>query len=769
MQVRATIPSIQFVTTELGVQGMTCASCVSHVEHALAAVPGVDAVSVNLATERAQIRHAADVSTSALAAAVSEAGYEPVISPPTTRARPRDDASLRRALLISTLLTAPLFVIEMVGHAVPAFHHWLYMTVGEAPVHGISLVLATLVMFGPGLRFHRKGLPALLRGHPDMNSLVSIGTLAAFGYSALAVLLPRLLPAGAAHVYFEAAATVITLVLFGKLLEARSKGRSSEAIEQLLALVPDTAHVLREGDEVEVPVAQLRVGDRVLVRPGEKLPVDGEVVVGSSWVDEAMLTGEPTPVHKQPGSAVVGGTINGLGSFELVATRTGDATTLAQIVRLVESAQASKLPIQRYVDLVTGRFVPIVMALALLTFGLWWWLGAEASLPVALVHAVAVLIIACPCAMGLATPMSILVATGRAASLGLLFRRGDALEQLADVKLVAFDKTGTLTLGRPTLTDVHTFDGMSEAEVLSLVAGIEARSEHPLAGAIVRAAAERGIEAGELEVFEVIPGKGVRGRVDGHTIEVGSPRWMVALGHTLAGGELERLANTAKTPICVAIDGHMSAVLGVADPIRPGARAALEQLRAAGVELAMITGDSRQTALAVAAKLGIDPRRVVSEVLPDGKLATLQQLRRDAGAVAFVGDGINDAPALAEADVGIALGTGTGIAIDSADVISMSAELAGVATAIGLSRATMTNIRQNLFWAFAYNASLIPIAAGALVPRFGLSLSPALAASAMALSSLFVIGNALRLRRFAPAGARTVGGQSVLTNIADAV
>ena len=761
------IPPIALETTELGIGGMTCASCVSHVEHALAGVAGVERVSVNLATERAQIQHAPGLDQSALAAAVTEAGYEPLLDPTSTRARrEQGDRSLRRALVLAAGLTAPLFVVEMLGHAIPAVHHWLSMTIGRGPLNLISLVLASLVMFGPGLRFHRKGLPALLGGHPDMNSLVSVGTLAAYGYSTVAVALPQLLPAGAAHVYFEAAATVITLVLFGKLLEARSKGRSSAAIEQLLALAPDTAHVLRDGRELDVAVAELEIGERVIVRPGEKLPVDGEVVAGSSWVDEAMLTGEPTPVLKRPGDAVVGGTINGLGSFELVATRTGEATTLAQIVRLVESAQAAKLPIQRYVDAVTGRFVPIVMVLAVLTFATWWWLGADPSLPVALVHAVAVLIIACPCAMGLATPMSILVASGRAASLGLLFRRGDALERLAGTRLVAFDKTGTLTIGRPTLTDIHVLGDRDEAQLLAWVAALEARSEHPLARAIVDAAGQRRLPARSVESFEALPGLGVRGRVDGHMFELGSPRFMVDSGYELDAISiaLERLASAAKTPMCVAIDGRIAAVLGVSDPIRPSARAAIERLHAAGVAVAMITGDNRQTAQAVAASLGIAARHVVAEVLPDGKVAALKRLRGELtrpGAVVFVGDGINDAPALAEADVGFALGTGTGIAIDSADVISLAAELGGVATAIELSRATMTNIRQNLFWAFAYNASLIPIAAGVLVLRWGLSLSPALAAAAMALSSVFVVGNALRLRRFSPAQPGAVENKAV--------
>jgi Cu+-exporting ATPase len=743
------IPPISLSTTDLGIGGMTCASCVSHVERALAAVPGVETATVNLATERAQIVHARSVPLGALTSAVVDAGYEALTRPTSKRER-RDQVQhgQRRALVIAAALTAPLFVSEMLGHAIPSFHHWLSMTIGRERLDWLGLLFASLVMFGPGLRFHRRGLAALLGLHPDMNSLVSIGTLAAWGYSTVAVVLPGLLPAGAGHVYFEAAAMVITLVLFGKLLEERSKGRSSAALEQLLALAPRTARVIRDGVESEIPVAEVIVGDRLAVRPGEQIPVDGEVVDGSPWIDEAMLTGESKPVRKQPGDTVVGGTINGLGSFVFITTRTGEATTLAQIVRMVEAAQATKLPIQRTVDRVTAWFVPIVLLLALGTFALWWGLGA--SLATALVHAVAVLIIACPCAMGLATPMSILVGTGRGAQLGILFRRGAALQSLAATDVVAFDKTGTLTLGRPTLTDTVLLAELDETTLIGHVAALEAHSEHPIATAITAAYAGRGQVM--VDEFEAIPGMGIRGRVGGRTLEIGAPRYMLDLGHDLAPLHelIEGFGAAAKTPVCVAADGRLVAVLAVADPIRPGAAAAVDALRRAGIEVAMITGDGRQTASAVAAALHINPQRVVAEVMPGGKVSALVQLRSGGRKIAFVGDGINDAPALAEADVGIAMASGTGIAIESADVVMMSAELRGVETAIRLSRATMANIRQNLFWAFAYNASLIPLAAGVLEPGLGLSLSPVLAAGAMALSSVFVIGNALRLRRFAP-------------------
>ncbi|HLT39037.1 MAG TPA: heavy metal translocating P-type ATPase [Enhygromyxa sp.] len=754
-------PIAQFIdlaATELSIGGMTCASCVSHVERALAAVPGVRSVSVNLATERARIQHQPGVEIAALTTAVADSGYQ---ARPLTADSDRDrreaavdeQRRLARSLTLAAILTAPLFVIEMLGHAIPAFHHWLGMIVGRELLNWIGALLAGAVMFGPGLRFHRKGWPALLRLRPDMNSLVALGTSAAYGYSLVAVALPSLLPDGAAHVYFEASATIIALVLLGKYLEARSKGRSSAAIEQLLELSPQIARVLRDGQLVELPVAELVVGDRLVVRPGDRIPVDGELIEGSSHVDESMITGEPIPVRKNPGDAVVGGTINALGSFTFVATRTGDQTTLAQIVRMVEDAQASKLPIQRLVDQVTGVFVPVVMGLALLTFGVWWLLGPAPALALALVNAVAVLIIACPCAMGLATPMSILVGTGRAAQLGVLFRRGDALQTLSRVDVVAFDKTGTLTLGRPTLTDVALLGEHDEPTVLALVAAIEERSEHPIARAIVAAARARSVPIHAVEQFEAVPGHGVRGIVAGHTVELGADRFMSSLGHRIGAAQasLERLTAEAKTPVCVAIDGRLAAVLAVADPIRPGARPALDALRRSGIEVAMITGDNPRTAAAVARELGLDPADVIAGVLPGGKRDALVELRRSDRKVAFVGDGINDAPALAEADVGIAMGTGTDVAIESADVVSMSAELRGVVSAIELSRATMSNIRQNLFWAFAYNASLIPIAAGVLYPSVGLLLSPVLAAAAMALSSVFVITNALRLRRYSGA------------------
>jgi P-type Cu+ transporter len=586
-----------------------------------------------------------------------------------------------------------------------------------------------------------------------MNSLVAIGTGAAFAYSTVATFAPALLPEGARHVFFEAAAVIVTLILLGRWLEAQSKGRTSEAIRRLMGLQPPTARVLRDGQEQEVPAAQLLAGDIVLVRPGERIPADGEVTEGASFVDEAMITGEPVPVEKTPGARVTGGTVNGTGAFRFRATAVGGETVLSQIVRMVEQAQGSKLPIQALVDQVTMWFVPAVLAIAALTFGVWLVFGPDPALAFALVNAVAVLIIACPCAMGLATPTSIMVGTGRAAELGVLFRKGEALQSLRDVEVVALDKTGTLTEGRPTLTDLAVVPAEDEAAILTLVAAVEAQSEHPVAQAIVAAARTRGLVLPEATAFQAVPGYGATALVDGRRVAVGADRYMARLSLDVApfAATAAALADQGRTPLYAAVDGRLVAALAVADPVKPGTPAALAALRAQGLHIAMVTGDNRRTAEAIARGLGID--EVVAEVLPDGKVAAVQGLREGGRKVAFVGDGINDAPALAAADVGLAVGTGTDIAIESADVVLMSGDLGAVATAFGISRATMANIRQNLFWAFAYNVALIPVAAGIFWPFGGTLLSPMLAAGAMGLSSVFVLANALRLRRFQPAAA----------------
>ncbi|CAI0705043.1 heavy metal translocating P-type ATPase [Serratia liquefaciens] len=760
-------------TTELGIEDMTCASCVGRVEKALRQIPGVIEANVNLATERARVRHSAGIVTTAmLEAAVEQAGYKARRLSAATASSDDQDSErreneargLRRSLLIAALLTLPVFVLEMGSHLIPAMHHWVLGVLGEQRNAYLQFVLTTLVLFGPGLRFFRKGVPALLRGAPDMNSLVSVGTAAAYGYSVVATFIPQVLPQGTANIYFEAAAVIVTLILLGRTLEARAKGRTSQAIKRLVGLQAKTARVERNGETLEIPLDQVTTGDVVFVRPGEKIPVDGQVVEGVSYVDESMITGEPVPVSKSVGAEVVGGTINKTGAFSFRVTKVGANTVLAQIIRLVEEAQGSKLPIQALVDKVTLWFVPAVMAAAALTFLIWLIFGPTPALTFALVNAVAVLIIACPCAMGLATPTSIMVGTGRAAELGVLFRKGEALQALRDVSVIALDKTGTLTKGRPELTDLVPAEGFDYDEVLALVAAVETRSEHPIAEAIVAAAKQRDIKIAAIEAFDATPGFGVSAKVSGRTVSVGADRFMTQLGLDVASflPAAQRLGEQGKSPLYAAIDGRLAAVIAVADPIKETTPEAIKALHALGLKVAMITGDNAATASAIARQLGID--EVAAEVLPDGKVAALKQFRSHGARVAFVGDGINDAPALAEADVGLAIGTGTDVAIEAADVVLMSGDLRGVANAIALSQATIRNIKQNLFWAFAYNAVLIPVAAGMLYPINGTLLSPIFAAAAMALSSVFVLGNALRLKRFqAPMGieSRPVGPKNV--------
>ncbi|MBP0446431.1 copper-translocating P-type ATPase [Roseomonas sp. SSH11] len=743
-------------TTELAVEGMNCAACTGRVERALAALPGVEEAVVNLATRRATIRHAPGTpDRQAIEEAIRAAGYQPAPEAAPEPA-PRDhagaaasdpaharhaappeageEAGLRRDTLLALALAAPLFLIEMGGHLLPALHHATAGTTWNL----VQLALATAVILGPGRRFHAIGWPALFRGAPEMNSLVALGTAAAWAYSAAVTLAPGLVPEEQRHVYFEAAAVITALVLLGRWLEARSRGRASAAIRRLLDLQPATARVERDGVEQEIPATRLRAGDILRLRPGERIPTDAEIIEGESHLDESMVTGESLPVHRGPGERVIGGTVNGPGALRLRATAVGSATVLARITRLVEEAQGGKLPIQALADKVTRYFVPAVMAVAALTFA--GWLLAGGGIAHALVAAVAVLIIACPCAMGLATPVAVMVGTGRGAELGVLFRRGAALQALQDVSTIAMDKTGTLTEGRPALTDLIPAPGFDEASLLPLIAAAESASEHPVAEAIRAAARDRDLPIPRAMATQAIPGMGLRAGVEGRRVEVGADRFMESLGIDIApfAERAARLGDADRSPIYAAIDGRLAAILAVADPIRPSTAPALQALRGMGLDLAMVSGDNRRTATAIARQLGIG--KLEAEVLPEGKVEAIRQLR-GAGKLAFVGDGINDAPALAAADTGIAIGTGTDVAIESADVVLMSGDPRGIPTAIALSRATLRNIRQNLFWAFAYNVVLIPVAIAGL-------LSPVLAAAAMGLSSVFVVGNALRLRRF---------------------
>ncbi len=738
---------------DLAIEGMTCASCVARVERALASVPGVTSAAVNLATERATVTGSAD--PAALMRAVEGAGYAARAAAPAMAAsdesaakKAAEEAGLKRDLLLAAALTLPVIVLEMGSHLFMWIRMAVVDTIGMQNSWLIQFALTTAVLFGPGLRFYRKGFPALARRAPDMNSLVAVGTAAAYAYSLVATFTPGLLPPGTVNVYYEAAAVIVTLILLGRYLEARARGRTSEAIKRLVGLQAKTARVVRGGTVTEIPVAEVRPGDIVEVRPGERVPVDGEVTDGASWIDESMISGEPLPVEKTAGSPVTGGTVNQTGAFSFRATAVGEATMLAQIIRMVEAAQGGKLPIQALVDRVTMWFVPVVMAIAALTFVVWLVFGPTPALTFGLVNAVAVLIIACPCAMGLATPTSIMVGTGRGAEMGVLFRKGEALQTLQGVRVVALDKTGTLTEGKPRLTDLDLARGFDRASVLAAVAAVEAKSEHPIARAIVAAAGEEGLTLPEVTAFDSVTGFGVTAEAGGRRVQVGADRYMARLGLdvTAFATTAARLGDEGKSPLYAAIDGRLAAILAVADPVKATTPQAIRALHALGLKVAMITGDNARTANAIASQLGID--EVVAEVLPDGKVDAVKRLKA-MGTLAYVGDGINDAPALAEADVGLAVGTGTDIAIEAADVVLMTGRLTAVPDAIALSKATMRNIRQNLFWAFAYNVALIPVAAGALWPAFGLLLSPIFAAGAMALSSVFVLGNALRLRRFA--------------------
>jgi len=667
----------------------------------------------------------------------------PASSEDEAAARRAEIADLSRRVLIGAVLTLPVLVAVM---AVEVFHaSWVPEVLRN---HWVQLALITPVMFYSGWPIHRTGWLTLRHRSADMNTLIAIGTAAAYGYSLLVTVAPGLFPADVREVYFEAVGVILTLILLGRLFEARAKAGTGEAIRQLIGLQPRTARILRDGAELEVSVDEVVPGDIVIVHPGEKIPVDGEVVEGRSSVDESMVTGEPMPVTKQAGDTVIGATINQTGAFRFRAAKVGRDTMLAQIIRLVQQAQASRAPIQRLADVVSGYFVPAVMLIAVWTFVIWLLAGPSPALTLALVSAVAVLIIACPCALGLATPLSIMVATGKGATQGVLIRSAEALETAQTVDTVVLDKTGTITQGHPSLTDAVAAAGFDEAQLLRIAGSAERSSEHPLAAAIVAGAAERGVRLTEAAGFDSITGKGIRAAVDGHEVLIGTERLLTGAGIDTASlrPQITRFAGEGKTGMLVAVGGRLAGVLGVADTIKPDSVAAVRALRGLGLEVVMLTGDSRRTAEAIARQVGID--RVVAEVLPEHKALEVSRLQEERHRVAMVGDGINDAPALAQADVGCAIGTGTDVAIEASDITLVSGSLTGLVTAIRLSRATMRNIRQNLTLAFAYNAIGIPVAAGVLYPFFGIRLSPIIAAAAMALSSLSVVSNANRLRRF---------------------
>ena len=740
---------------ELAITGMTCASCVRSVETALASVPGVESAEVNLANERATVRlGASGAELGALVHAVARAGYGALVIPEGDAARAaavederalrlRYVASLRRRLTVAGILAAAAVVLSMAAHFIPELEHadWRVYTL---------FLLATPVQFWAGAPFYRAAWSAARHGTTNMNTLIAVGTTAAYGLSVAATFLPQVFYANGlephGNLYYETSSAIIALVLAGRFMEARARAHTGDSIRALLALGAKTARVRRAGGiEEDVPIDQLKVGDVVLVRPGETIAADGLVLAGSSAVDESMLTGESLPVEKSAGDEVTGGTLNTTGALRLRVMRVGADTTLAQIVRLVEDAQGSKAPIQRLVDQVAAVFVPIVFVIAGLAFAAWMLLGPAPVLTHALTAFVAVLIIACPCALGLATPTAIMVGTGRGAARGILIKSAQALEAARSIDTVAFDKTGTLTIGRPQVTDLLSCADIGEDEALRLIAAAELRSEHPLAGAVIEAARTKGLVPPEPERFESFPGQGVYARVEGHDIYVGNKTFAVAHGFAeLGDGLLAHHESAGKTPLIATIDGKPLAILALADVPRSAAAEAIRELKGMGLRTLMVSGDTRRTAEAIARTLGIDEVR--AEVRPDGKAAIIAELQRAGHKVAMVGDGVNDAPALAQADLGIAIGSGTDVAIASAGIVLVGGDPRGVPRALRLSRKTVGTIRTNLFWAFFYNVALIPLAAGALFPSLGILLSPIFAAGAMAISSVTVVTNSLRLR-----------------------
>lgn len=740
---------------DLEIQGMTCASCVGRVEKALRKVEGVKNISVNLATESASVETDEHIEPKLLVQIVEKAGYDAQLKiknnekdESLTVKREVEAQLFKQDLFIAFICTLPVFILEMGTHLSMSFHQFVLTHIGQQLSWYIQFILTTVVLVFPGRRFYKKGLPALWHLAPDMNSLVALGTLAAYGFSCIATFLPNLLPQNTINVYFEAAAVIVTLILLGRYLEAKAKGKTSQAIERLIGIQPKTARILQNGQLKEVDISDVHNGMIVVAQAGEKIAVDGLVIDGHSFVDESMITGEPIAVKKDKDSHVVAGTVNQQGILHIQVNATGHDTVLSQIIRLVEEAQSSKLPIQSIVNKVTMWFVPVVIGLATLTFIAWLIFGPSPAFSFALVNAVAVLIIACPCAMGLATPTSIMVSTGRGAEMGVLFRKGEALQTLKEAKVIAFDKTGTLTEGKPKLTDLETIDHQNKDNVLQYMASVEQYSEHPVAEAIVNHAKAQQIPLLNSSEVRVIAGYGIQAVVNEKSVYIGADRFMEKLDLDIKpfAVKAEQLAEDGKTPFYIAIENLVVAIVAVADDIKPSTYRAIQSLHELGLKVVMISGDNYKTARAIAQKLKIDD--VIAEVLPQGKVDAIQKLQQTYGKVGYVGDGINDAPALATADIGLAVGTGTDVAIESADVVLMSGNLQTVTQAIALSKATIRNIQQNLFWAFIYNIALIPIAAGALYPFYHILLSPMISAFAMGLSSVFVLTNALRLKRF---------------------
>ncbi len=738
--------------TTLNIGGMTSASSVAHIESALKEVEGVLSANVNLATEKATVDYLRGVvSVADLQRAVEGAGYQFLGT-----AEEEEDAlekdkrlhdklikELRNKIIFGAVISIPVFL---------GSYPTLFPFVPEFMRNFVLLwALTTPVQFWAGWQFYRGAWGALRHKTTDMNTLIAVGTSAAYLYSVGLILFPSFFEAQgvAREVYFDTSAIIVTLILLGRYMEAKAKGRTSEAIKKLMGLRAKTARVVRDGQEQDIPVEMVQVDDIVIVRPGEKVPVDGVIVEGSSALDESMVTGESMPVEKKAGDPVIGATLNKTGAFQFRATKVGKDTVLSQIIKMVEEAQGSKAPIQRLVDKVTSYFVPTVITIAVITGIVWYFFGPQPALTYALLNFVAVLIIACPCALGLATPTSIMVGTGKGAENGVLIRSAEALEMAHKVKVVILDKTGTLTQGRPTVTDVVSV-GMDENALLRMAASAERGSEHPLGEAIVNGARERGLALEEVSSFNAIPGHGIEAQVNGNKLLLGNVKLMKDQGLSLDGLEEKaaQLSTQGKTSMYAAVDGRIAGIIAVADTIRPESQEAVRLLHNMGIEVAMLTGDNRRTAEAIAKQVGID--RVLAEVLPEDKAGEVKRLQQEGKVVAMVGDGINDAPALAQADIGIAIGTGTDVAMEAADITLMRGDVRGVATSIALSKATIRNVQQNLFWAYVYNTILIPVAAGVLYPFIGVLLSPIIAAAAMATSSVSVVTNANRLRGFKP-------------------
>ncbi len=743
--------------TRIHVTGMTCASCVARVEQALASVPGVVSASVNLASEKATVEYLEGTEPADLRRAVKDAGYElgaetETLEDVTTASR-REIKNVRNRFILALVLAGTIMPLMWT----PAFIGKPYLL----------WALATPVQFWAGWRFYRGAWGALKHRTADMNTLVAVGTSAAYFYSVVAVLFPALFTIGGLepHLYFDTSAMIIALILLGRFLEARARGQTSAAIKKLIGMQPKTALIVRDSKEMEIPVEDVQPGDIILVRPGERVPVDGVIREGHSTIDESMITGESIPVEKGVGDGVIGATINKTGSFQFEATRIGKDTTLAQIVRLVEEAQGSKAPIQRLADVIASYFVPVVIGIAIITFIIWYLVGPPPALTFAFLNFIAVLIIACPCALGLATPTAIMVGTGKGAEHGILIRSAESLERFQKIDSVLLDKTGTLTQGEPEVTDIIAVPPLSQDEVLKLAASVERNSEHPLAEAVVRAALERKLEVSPASDFKAIPGHGAEASVDKKKLLLGNLKLIKDRG--LALNELEETAGElwlkGRTVMFLGINGKVVGIIGLADTLKPNAREIAAKLHGMGIEVGMLTGDNRRTAEAIAREVGID--RVLAEVLPEHKAEEVRKLQEAGKVVAMVGDGINDAPALAQSDVGIAIGTGTDVAMETGDITLIGGDLGGIVTAISLSRRTMRTIKQNLFWAFAYNTALIPVAAGILYLAFGNTgvpsglqfilgnygfLNPILAAAAMAASSITVVSNSLRLRSFKP-------------------